>query len=299
MFFMDASAEISIKKDKYLKSVKRYVWGAYQDDAGNGDLTTDLFVPDKKRKVTAVITAKESGTLAGIQEAKWLLEKLGVQIKQSKKDGAPIKKGDRIMKLEGRADKLLAAERTLLNVLQRMSGIATKTHELVVAVPKNIKILATRKTLWGDLDKRAVSVGGGLTHRLNLADAILIKENHIILLSESQKIDPGLDPGRKSKIENCRFMEIEFENIEQIKTFAKGFRADGREKPIVMLDDFTPPQIKQALLILKKTGVPVEISGGINLKNIKKYCLKGVGAISSGCITNKAPCLDFSLKIIA
>jgi nicotinate-nucleotide pyrophosphorylase (carboxylating) len=292
-FILDASEELILKNPAYKKAVEFYVWQAYLNDAGHGDITTELFVSDKIRLITAEIMAKEAGILAGIQEAEWFLKKLGISIISNKKDGSELKKDDVIMRLSGRADKILACERTLLNLLQRMSGVATATNNLVKKVPKPIRILATRKTLWGDLDKRAVSIGGGATHRLNLADAVLIKDNHIALSDNLGESFSGL---RKAK--NIRFIEIEFDDLNQVKIFAKHFKvAEGNSNIIVMLDNFIPSEIKKAVVVLKKTGVLIEVSGGINEKNIKEYAIKGVSAISSGAITNKADSLDISLDI--
>ncbi len=288
-FLMDVSKELSIKNPAYLKSVKRYVWEAYLDDLGEGDITTELFVSKKAQIVRAEVTAKEAGVLAGVEEALWFLKQLRVRVNSSRKEGATLKKGDVIMKLEGRADRILAVERTLLNLLQRMSGVATSTSKLVSKLPESIRLLATRKTLWGDLDKRAVSVGGGYTHRLNLADAVLLKENHISLIRDS-----GFGIWDSAK-KGLRFVEVELENLEQVKAFADSIKKS--DKVVVMLDNFKPEQIKKAVQMLKKTDVLIEVSGGVNEKNIKSFAVKGVDAVSSGSITNKAPSLDFSLTI--
>ncbi len=284
-FLMDASAELGLNKAGYKKMLRRYVWEAYLDDLGAGDVTTDLFISDKYQIVRAEIIAKESGILAGMQEAEWFLAKFRMKIKQRRKDGYRLKKGDWIMKFEGKADRILASERTLLNLLQRMSGVATATSLLASQLPQSIKLLATRKTLWGDLDKRAVLVGGGYTHRLNLSDAVLLKENHISLVSDMRHGFKG------SK--GLRFIEIELENLDQVRALARSLA--GSKKVVVMLDNFKPEQIKKAVQCLKKTDVLIEVSGGINMSNIKKFAIKGVDAISSGSITNKAPSLDFSL----
>jgi len=291
-FIMDASKVLNLKDPAYKNAVKLYVWQAYLNDAGKGDATTDLFVANKRQKVTAEIIAKETGILSGMQEAEWFLKKLNIKIIQKKKDGSRLKKGDLIMRLLGSADKILACERTLLNLLQRMSGVATKTDELVKKIPRSIKLLATRKTLWGELDKRAVSIGGGASHRLNLSDAALIKENHIALISDFKKFHSGF---RKAK--KLRFIEIELEDIKQVMTFAIHFEKTVLPKVVVMLDNFKPAEVKKAVTILNNSGVLIEVSGGVNEKNIKSYAVKGVSAISSGAITNKAPSLDFSLLI--
>lgn len=290
---LDASDQLTLSQPAYQQAVKFYVWQAYLNDMSGGDVTVHCFIRMKKEIVTAEIIAKESGLLAGMMESEWFLKKIGIRILQKKKDGASLKKGDVILRLTGRADKILGAERTLLNLLQRMSGVATATCRLASCLPKSIQLLATRKTLWGDLDKRAVSIGGGGTHRLNLNDAILIKENHIAL-SDEKSFERAL-----KKAGSVRFIEIELENLKQVTAFAAFYSLF---KPIrslvVMLDDFKPADIKKAVSILLPLNVTIEVSGGINEKNIKKYAIKGVAAISSGSITNRAPCLDFSLNLI-
>ena len=286
--FFDASDELNLKNPDYIKSVELYVWQAYLNDAGDGDVTSDLLI-DKNKPVKAEIKSNSSGILAGIQEAEWFLKKTGLKIVKKMKDGSRIKEGDIILSISGKAGKILACERTLLNLLQRMSGVATKTNQMAARLPKNIKLLATRKTLWGDLDKRAVSVGGGCTHRLNLSDAVLVKDNHIPLISKK------LDFKRIKK--NIRFVEIEFDTLEQVTSFAQNFRKSDFKNIAVMLDNFKPADIKKAVNILKKTGVAIEVSGGVNEKNISGYAIAGVSAISSGSLTNKADSLDFSLNI--
>ena len=292
--FLNAIKELTLKNPAYKKAVNLYVWQAYLNDLGKGDITTRYFVPKRRRIVTAKVITKETGVLAGIMEAEWFLKKLGIQITQKKKEGTKLQKGDVIMRLKGRADRILASERTLLNLLQRLSGVATMTNRLASKLPKSIKLLATRKTLWGDLDKRAVSVGGGATHRLNLNDAVLIKENHIALNNNLEKRLKKVF--RKAK--KVRFIEIELENLKQVLKFVRICKKiKSSDRTVVMLDNFSPSNIRKAVLILREIGVLIEISGGINEKNIKKYSIKGVSAISAGSITNKAASLDFTLQI--
>lgn len=292
---LDASKELTLKNSAYKKAVHQYVWQAYLNDLSNSDLTTQYFVSKRNRIIEAEIISKESGVLAGIMETEWFLKKLGIRIVRQKKDGDKLNKGDIILRLKGRADTVLSAERALLNLLQRMSGVATSTHHLVSKLPRTIKLLATRKTLWGDLDKRAVAVGGGGTHRLNLSDAVLIKENHIILTDNLEK---SLKRVFK-KAKKVRFIEIELENMKQVLEFVKICKKLKYPKNlVVMLDNFKASNTQKAILVLREVGALIEVSGGINEKNIKTFAIKGVSAISSGAITNKAASLDFSLNII-
>ena len=204
-----------------------------------------------------------------------------------------MKPGDVLLVLRGRADRILGVERTLLNVLQRMSGVATVAHRLASKLPRRIKLLATRKTFWGLLDKRAAMVGGALSHRLNLSDAVLVKDNHLLLEPYFQK------PWQKvlKKAKKVRFVEIELDNFDDLQTFVAGHQKGG--PAVVLLDNFQPAQVRRAIKLLKPTRVMIEVSGGINLQNIRSYALPGVHAISSGAITNKAPALDLFLRVIS
>lgn len=157
MFFMDAHTQLRVTNKTYLKAVRLYVWEAYQLDNTGSDVSTRAFLGSGRKTIRAKIRANDEGILAGMQEAAWLLKKLGLRIIKAKKDGARLKKGNYILEIEGRTSVILGAERTLLNLLQRMSGVATKTKRLSSKMPKGVKLLATRKTLWGLLDKRAVT----------------------------------------------------------------------------------------------------------------------------------------------
>jgi nicotinate-nucleotide pyrophosphorylase (carboxylating) len=292
--------DLTLPHPCYSNIVEHFVWGAYLCDSAKGDITTDVFLKGGKMRATAVIIAKESGILAGMQEALWFLKKLGLKVHFSAKDGAKLKKGTRVFEFSGPAFKILAAERTLLNLLQRMSGIATATNRLVSAAPRTVKVLATRKTFWSDLDKRAVVVGGGYPHRLNLSEAILVKDNHWFFCKEPEKaLQEVLAAAPKLK-----FTEVEVKNTRELSAVLRAYDAFEpkkvlKNKFVVMLDNFTPVRIRAALPALKKRGILVEVSGGITEKNVKQFALPGVNFVSSGAITNKAPALDLSLDFLS
>ena len=298
MFFMDSSASLKPTNKQYEKALTNYVWEAYRMDTSDGDVTTKYFLGRVNGVVQASIKANEEGIFAGAQEAKWLLDKIGIKIIQVKKEGVKIEKGEIVMHIEGVASKILAAERTLLNLLQRMSGVATKAKKLSTKTPKGIQLLCTRKTLWGLLDKRAASLGGAKTHRLNLGDAVLVKENHLTLA-------PNFKQSLKrtfKKLSKVKFVEIELESKKEVEAFIEAYGKFKRivkdEKGIVvMLDNFSPKAVKEVVAPLKKLGVYVELSGGINERSISRYNIAGVSAISSGAITTKAPNLDFSMRV--
>ncbi|MBU0577810.1 carboxylating nicotinate-nucleotide diphosphorylase [Patescibacteria group bacterium] len=297
MSFLNAVGELSLKNPVYKKAVQLYVWQAYLEDLGKGDVTTNLFIKNKSKKVIAEVVMNKEGILAGIHEAEWFLNRLGIKVLEKFKEGTDIKRGDIVLKIEGTIQKILSAERTLLNLLQRMSGVATASKKLSSKLPKTIKLLATRKTLWGLLDKKAVALGGGATHRLNLDDAVLIKDNHLDF-----EMDWGSGLSKVLKNKKVRFVEIELESIDQIHDFLVVYdslkeKVTPQKPVVVMLDNFRPADIKRVIPQLKQAGLTIELSGGISERNIEKYCIKGVTAISSGAITGRAKNLDMSLNI--
>jgi len=265
------------------------------EDTGQGDITTALTVPNGCMAEAEVI-AKENGVVAGIEEAKILLENLGLKVEALITDGKGVKAKQTLLKIYGDARTILAVERTLLNLLSRMSGIATTTRKLVEKILKagfKTKIACTRKTAPGLLyfDKKAVSIGGGDTHRLHLDDMILIKDNHIAIVG-------GVGKAVKKAKEGCSFskkIEVEVTKVEEALAAAKA-GAD-----IIMLDNFSPNQIKDAIRRIEKAGfrekVLLEASGGITAENVIAYALTGVDILSLGEITDSAKALDISLAI--
>ncbi|RJS82190.1 carboxylating nicotinate-nucleotide diphosphorylase [Candidatus Bathyarchaeota archaeon] len=265
------------------------------EDLGQGDITTSLIVPEKSTAEAEVI-AKESGVICGIEEAKILLESLGLQVEALVRDGQKIRASQVLLKISGKARTLLSVERTLLNLLSRMSGIATATKEVVEKIRKSklkTRVACTRKTAPGLLyfDKKAVSVGGGDTHRLHLDDMVLIKDNHI-------KIAGNVEKAVEKARENVSFskkIEVEVTRVEDALTAAKS-GAD-----IIMLDNFSPKQVKKAIKLLEKAGfrekVLLEASGGITKENILEYASTGVDIVSLGEITQSSRALDMSLEI--
>ncbi|MEM3788790.1 MAG: carboxylating nicotinate-nucleotide diphosphorylase [Candidatus Bathyarchaeia archaeon] len=265
------------------------------EDIGQGDITSALVVPEACN-AEAEIIAKESGVVAGIEEARILLESLGLKFEASVKDGEKIKPKQVLMKIYGDARTILAVERTLLNIVSRMSGIATATRKLVEKVRKagyKTIIACTRKTAPGLLyfDKKAVFLGGGDAHRFHLDDMILIKDNHIKIAGSVEKAVKTV----REKVSFSKKVEVEVSNIEEALAAAKA------EVDIIMLDNFSPNQIKKAVEKLKKAGflkrVLLEASGGITAENIVAYASTGVDIISLGEITDSPKALDVSLEI--
>jgi nicotinate-nucleotide pyrophosphorylase (carboxylating) len=267
------------------------------EDVGQGDVTAAAIIPQGV-KAQAEIIAKDTGVVAGIEEAIVLAETLGLKVAPDVADGQQIKSGQRLMQLSGDARTILTGERTILNMLSRMSGIATTTRRLTEKLQKaglKTRVAATRKTALGFLyfDKKAVMIGGGDAHRLNLDDMILIKDNHLVLAG-------SLENALKRAKENASFSKkIEVE----ITKPADAVKAAQLGADIVMFDNFAPKQVKEAVASLKKAGffgkVLLEVSGGITEENLLDYAMAEVDLISMGALTHSVKALDISLEIIA
>lgn len=265
------------------------------EDLSFGDLTTEILV-DPKKVIRARIVCKEKGILAGVQEARIAFEEMGVRTLKSKEDGEELEPGDVVMEVEGPAQGVLKAERIALNLLMRMSGVATaarKMVELARRVAPKVRVAATRKTLplLTYFDKRAVVVGGGDPHRWRLDDGVLVKKDHL------QLVDSITEAVRKVR-EGASFtkkVEVEVTTAEQALEAAKA-GAD-----IVMLDNVSPSEVKRAVEELKKAGlrerVIVEVSGGITPENLQEYARTGVDVLSSSYMTFRALAVDMSLEI--
>lgn len=310
-----AASFLSLENNVYKQWVFRYTFLELEKDLGaKGDVTTAAIFPEN-REVKARIIAKEDGVLAGVSEIGYFLVdadenfrprvsgKFSLDLK--KKDGDFLKNGDVIMEISAEVHDLLAVERVVLNLLMRMSGVATKTRRIVDKVEKyGTLIVPTRKTLWGLLDKKGVVVGGGGTHRLNLCDAVLIKDTHLDLM--------GGDVYRtlKTLSENkpdCRFIEVEIENPKEAVNAAKFLSVNLSTYKlntigVVMFDNTKPEDIKIAVDEIKKEGLYekllFEASGGINEENVVFYAETGVDIISMGSLTNGVESLDMSMKIV-
>jgi nicotinate-nucleotide pyrophosphorylase (carboxylating) len=265
------------------------------EDVGQGDITTALIVPADS-VTDAEVTAKEDGVLAGIEEAKILLESLGLKSEAFASDGEEIKASQTLMKISGNTRTILSVERTLLNVLSRMSGIATTTKKMVEQLQKaglKTKVACTRKTAPGLLyfDKKAVLIGGGDTHRLHLDDMILIKDNHIAV---ARSIKKAIEKAKR-QASLSKKIEVEVTRVEDAWVAAEA-GAD-----IIMLDNFSPERIEKAVGLLRKKKiyrkVLLEASGGITAKNILTFAAKGVDVVSLGEITQSPQALDMSLEV--
>ena len=265
------------------------------EDIGQGDVTAQAIIPPNLN-VKAIVITKEEGIAAGIEETIILAEYLGLKVKAKVADGEKIRNKQVLMEISGDARTILSAERTMLNLLSRMSGIATITRTLTEKLGKTgakAKIAATRKSAPGLLyfDKKAVTIGSGDPHRLHLDDMILIKDNHIAIVGSPE------EAVKKAKA-NASFtkkIEVEVTKASDVLKVAQA-GADA-----IMLDNFSIEQVKDAVGLLKKAGflgkVILEASGGITAENSMDYAMAKVDIISMGEITHSVKALDISLEI--
>lgn len=260
------------------------------EDLGKGDITSNLL---PRKKIKARIISRQDGIIAGVNYVKEIFLSKGCKVRIIKKDGNKARPNQTILEITGLAQSVLSCERTALNLLSRMSGIATKTKKLVEkidAVNPRVKLYATRKTAPGlrFFDKEAVKIGGGEKHRMSLDQMIMIKDNHLAVAGSLPRL---IIKARKK----YKKIEVEVENQED------ALLAASIGVNIIMLDNFSPKEIINTVNRLKKSKlrkhVKLEASGGINEKNIEVYAKTGIDMISVGEITNAVTGIDFSLEI--
>ncbi|HEY6435337.1 MAG TPA: carboxylating nicotinate-nucleotide diphosphorylase [Ignavibacteriaceae bacterium] len=263
---------------------------AIEEDVGSGDITTNSLV-SKNESAEAIIKVKQDGIIAGLKIAQLVVDKFDSKAKWNfkKVDGNYCKSGDVVASVQAHKRALLTSERTLLNFLQRMSGIATKTRKFVDEINGfNTKILDTRKTVPGHriLDKYAVKVGGGTNHRIGLFDMVLIKDNHIKIAGGIKNAVESVKKKNNSSVK----IEVEANTIEQVVE-ALVLNVD-----IIMLDNMSIQEMKQAVNICKEK-VLTEASGNVSLANVKLIAETGVDFISVGELTHSVEALDISMKV--
>ena len=274
---------------------KRYdpIAAALKEDIGDGDVTTDFFVPETLH-ATGRIVAREKAIVAGTVVAAEVFRQVdpATDIQISRRDGDEVAPGDVIVEVRGLARSILKAERVALNFLQHLCGIATLTREFVNAIGSDsTKILDTRKTAPGlrALEKAAVVSGGGVNHRFGLHDMVLIKDNHLAALGGLSSFADRIRHLRQER-PNIR-IEVEADDLEQARAFVE---VDGID--VILLDNMAPAQIREALA-LRRNNIKFEASGGITLKNVKRVAGTGVDYISIGALTNAARAIDIGLEM--
>ena len=265
---------------------------AFTEDIGEGDHTTLCSIPDSAfGKASLVI--KETGILAGVEVAIKVFHKLDTELKVDVliKDGSKVHPGDVVFTVEGKVQSILQTERIMLNIMQRMSGVATATSKYVALIAgTSAKVLDTRKTTPGMrmLEKQAVKLGGGENHRIGLFDMILLKDNHIDFAGGIENAIAGANDYLKERNKKLK-IEIEVRDIDELK---KVLQVGGVDR--VMLDNFTPEVTKEAVKLVNGR-VELESSGGITSKTIRSYAETGVDYISVGALTHSVMGLDMSL----
>jgi nicotinate-nucleotide pyrophosphorylase (carboxylating) len=275
-------------------SIQALIRAALDEDLGSGDVTSQYFIPEMARSKARII-AKEAGVLSGLEVAIQVFREVdkGIGLWSERKDGTPFEIGDVILEIEGRTRGILAAERTALNFLQRLCGVATTTRRYVQAVqPHPVQLLDTRKTTpgWRRLEKAAVKDGGGTIYRMGLYDQVMVKDNHLMACNKLEDLQAAIDAVRKDR--PGIKVEIEAATLEQVADFLALRGVD-----IILLDNMSTDDLRRAVTI-NEGRVFLEASGGITLDTIKAVAATGVDAISVGALTHSSKAVDLSLEVL-
>jgi nicotinate-nucleotide pyrophosphorylase (carboxylating) len=296
--------ELNLSNKSYLCWLEKFFEYEYREDLGSGDITSEALIA-KNKLGRAFVKTKQSGIVGGTEEVSWFFKKHKLKVKIQTEDAKQIRKGNAILQVHGKRKDILATERIALNIMQRMSGIATETRDLVDLLKGyNTRIAATRKTIWRYLDKKAVFLGGGLTHRLGLWDSILIKDNHLEAFKNNgikDHIEKAITLASKF-VNKVGFIEIETTNQADALTAARKFKQLKLQKPcIIMLDNMASKEIAQITETLKTENLRnyslLEASGNIKPENITEYAKTGIDVVSLGYLTHSAKVFDMSLEM--
>lgn len=269
------------------------IHAAIQEDVAGGDVTSLYFIPENARS-RAEIVAREPGIVSGAEVAAAVFREIdpALEVEICIPDGSPFERGSILLKVAGSTRSLLTAERTALNFLQRLSGVATQTQRYVQAVqPHPVQIWDTRKTTpgWRLLEKAAVKHGGGTNHRMGLYDHAMVKDNHLAANGGLQELQAAIHKLRTER-PGVR-VQLEADNLKQVADF---LTLDGVE--MLLLDNMTPAQQREAVQLVNGK-LWLEASGGITLDTIKEVAATGVNAISVGALTHSARALDLGLDL--
>ena len=267
---------------------------ALAEDLGPGDITSECFIPAEHRS-TARIIAKEKAILAGTEVAAEVFHQVdpSIEIVLRKNDGEAISPGDLILTAVGPTRALLSAERTALNFLQRLSGIATLTRRFVDAVAgTKAAILDTRKTTPGlrEFERLAVRAGGGVNHRFGLFDRVLAKDNHLAVTGDSAGLQRAIDEAKKRAPDIL--VEIEADTLDQVRLLCGLYGVD-----IILLDNMSNNELREAVQIRGPKKILLEASGGVNLDTVASIAATGIDQISVGALTHSARAIDLSMEI--
>jgi len=302
----DRSASLTVDNREYRKRVLAFTNALVEEDVGeNGDITSESVLLDANPKTSAQLIARGGGICAGLEEATWFYHQNGLEVTMTRHDGEVVDDGHIIMSLFGNCKDLLRTERVGLNLIQRMSGIATLTNQLIQRIDsKALFVAATRKTPCGALDKKAVAVGKGMTHRLGLWDSILIKENHLTILKQNgftkDYIDQALDRAFQCQITDV--VEIEVQNPQEAVNAAQKFRNLSQKRTgvicIILFDNFNPSEIRETIDSISSRSADenllFEASGNITPDNLTEFAEAGVDVVSMGYLTHSPDAFDIS-----
>lgn len=298
--------QLTLQNPAYLEFLRQFCDLLLKSDEDSKDLSVKALGIGQVQSFARII-AKEQGIIAGLAEFRWLYDRAGVNVELHKRDGDAVRVREIVGEIRGDSGALLSLERVGLNLIQRMSGIATATDRLQQIVRQHSDstyVIGTRKTQWGLLDKRALHLGGGGTHRLSLADAIIIKNNHLRLFgsTEQEAVPKALERVWQHR-ENAAFIEVEVRSPEAAIATAQAFqRLTKRESTtfpcVVMFDNFSIRAAGEAVQRLQEEGlrdsVLTEISGGVTESTIGEYAATRVDVISVGALTHSVKALDMS-----
>lgn len=300
----DATDELDLNRSSYRDTVYSFLAKMIDEDVNSGDVSLMPRQPYESL-LKAKIVAKSPAVIAGLDETIYFASRRDLQMQSDFKNGDIVKPGDILLRINGKAAEILTIERSILNILQRLSGIATNTKTYVDSIAgTNAFIAGTRKTLWGLLDKRAIQCGGGLTHRLGLHDAAMLKENHLAILRKSANPDALKQaiPEMVSAYPYLRFIEIEVTNPDEYREILGYLKNITAPFPfVIMFDHFEPGQIPELIDEAKVkdlySHILFEASGNISLETVRDYAESGVDVISIGALTHSVKSADFSLLL--
>lgn len=275
------------------EKLRHFITAALAEDTGDGDHTSLATIP-KGKVGEAQLIIKEDGVLAGVAEAVAVFGQVDelLEVEVLRTDGEPVRVGDIVLRVKGSIHGILIAERLVLNIMQRMSGIATATRRVVANLEgTGTKVLDTRKTtpLLRFLEKKAVTVGGGVNHRFGLYDMILIKDNHVDYAGGIKEAIERANRYRDA-LDKPLEIEVEVRNLHEVREVLKVGNVER-----IMLDNFSPDQIREAVVLIDGRFV-TEASGGITEENVRDYADAGVDYVSVGALTHSVKSLDMSLK---
>ena len=268
---------------------------ALAEDIGPGDVTVQFFI-DARQNTAARIFAKEDAIVAGAATAAEVFTRVdpSLDVTVEKPDGSAVSRGDTILTVRGADASILSAERVALNFLQRLSGVATLTHQFVKAVEGfSARILDTRKTTPGlrALEKAAVRSGGGVNHRFGLFDRVMVKDNHLLASSDPAALQAAIHRARRARPEIL--VELEADTLKQVASFLFLEGVD-----VILLDNMSLAELRAAVDLGRACNIQFEASGGVNLETVRDIAATGVDWISVGALTHSARAIDFSLEFL-